>query len=207
MRFLEKLWYICQGTGNASAEDSTNNILTLANAVTSAGIVAIISIPPAMSTGHTAIAAMLAIVGVLSDVLDGHIARVTSTFSRVGKVLDWGRDALLRMATLAVIITMLPNYWIIITSFAMALAEAWMISVEARYINEGHMLRDQHERLPGMRIEIQGHTWVVVRQTALGLALIALILMPDWRTAMATAALTIAALNAALFALECRQKG
>jgi len=46
-----------------------------------------------------------------------------------------------------------------------------------------------------------------VRQTALGLALIALILMPDWRTAMATAALTIAALNAALFALECRQKG
>ncbi len=207
MRFFQKLWRVCQGTGNASAENSTDNVFTLANAVTSTGIVAIIGIPPAMSTGHTAIAAMLTIVGVLSDVLDGHIACVTGTFSRVGKVLDWGRDALLRMATLAVIITMLPNYWIIITSFAMALTEAWTISVETRYINEGRMLRDQHERLPGMRIEIQGHTWVVVRQTALGLALIALILMPAWRSAMATAALTIAALNAALFALEYRQKG
>ena len=207
MKFLEKLWHICQGTGNASAENSTDNVFTLANAVTFAGIVAIIGIPPAVSTGHTAIAAILASVGLLSDVLDGHIARVTGTFSRVGKVLDWGRDALLRMATLAVIITMLPSYGIIITSFAMALAEAWMISVEARYINEGRMLRDQHERLPGMRIEIQGHTWVVVRQTALGLALIALILMPDWRSTMAAAALTIAALNAALFALEYRQKG
>ncbi len=208
MQALTRLWSVCQGTANASAEESAQRIVTAANAVTAVGIGALAFYLPALYAGAAIGATILAATAVLSDVLDGAVARHTGGFSHIGKCLDWLRDALLRTVLLVGTLLMSADTlvpWLIVPAL---MAESAMFGAEAYCALRGQrMIRDYSERLclGKYRAELHGHTVVVVRQTIMGVLLIALPLVgaTPWLIVATTVLVTV---NATLFALELLRK-
>jgi phosphatidylglycerophosphate synthase len=92
---------------------STNGIITVGNAITAVGFVLVCWGLIVLAEKHYSQGLLLIVIGRLGDVLDGYVADITKTKSRLGEILDASIDKVVTGLTLiTLVVAEIIPWWI-----------------------------------------------------------------------------------------------